>query len=1050
MGALTGKKLRYRICVALLCLSCACPAFTEQLPIRTYTRAQGLAHNRIRCMMRDSLGFLWLCSGEQLSRFDGHRFTTFQAGAGPTAIIEESPGTYWVATYGNGVCRFSLAHGAGLGKSSVKNYSLGADPGADLANVVYRDRRGRIWAGSDNGLYVLNQPDGASAFTRVDLGETSLPGGLFEVAALTEDREGSLWIGTANGPFRRLPNGRMVRYSVPAPQRLRYVRALLPDHENRLWIGHSGGLVVHKPEPAAAFTAAEDFVQRTLSTQIIPREVTDEPISLADHPGESFMFRMTTAHGPQAVTALHQFSDGTIIAGTNGGGLAVFEAGTSRRYTVRHGLSEDIIYSLAEDVEGHRWLGTSASGAMRWDPNGFTEFRNADGLTEAGTIGIFGTTKGALCIFGPQWRIQVFDGRNFAGIELSLPPANVENPTSGIYKYSAIQDHTGEWWIASGQGVYRFADRNPIDRLAVARAKRIYTTRDGLASNVVDALFEDSRGDVWMGMTHGVVHSTGVVVRWERATEALHAYSAADGLPSFARPRCFAEDNAGNLWVGLWQGGLARFARGRFKVFDPSRGAPAGVIQSLYLDSSNRLWVASSQGGASRIEDVDSDRPIFTSHTANTGLASNNATCFAEDRWRRIYIGTSNGVDRLDPETGVVKHLPMSDSDTSADVTAAFCDRSGSLWFGTEHRVLRLEPRPDGVAVRPSIWISGIRVPGIPAWSSDVGENPPAGLRLSPSRNHLQIDFFGLGFASGMPLRYQYRLEGDGASDWSPPAEQQTVDFAALGPGRHRFAVRAVTSEGLTSEAPAVLAFTVDAPVWRSWWFLSIVAGALGAATYSLHRYRLKRVLELERVRMRIATDLHDDIGSTLSQITVLTEVVRQKVPQRPDIAEPLSSVVGLSRDLVDSLNDIVWAINPKRDSFQDLTHRMRRFASDLSSARGIDLHFLAPTLATDLKAGADLRRETFLIFKESVNNALRHAGCTHIEIQLSVENGWLELSVKDNGRGFDGQCESGNGLPSMRRRAAKLGGFFNVSSNPGHGTRVWLKAPVDQRHGRR
>jgi len=266
----------------------------------------------------------------------------------------------------------------------------------------------------------------------------------------------------------------------------------------------------------------------------------------------------------------------------------------------------------------------------------------------------------------------------------------------------------------------------------------------------------------------------------------------------------------------------------------------------------------------------------------------------------------------------------------------------------------------------PRPWNAGLEL--------EVGENPPAGLRLNPARNHLQIDFFGLGFASGVPLRYQYRLESNGASDWSPPSEQQTVDFAALGPGRHRFAVRAVTSEGLTSEAPAALVFTVDVPVWRTWWFLSIAAVALAAATYSLHRYRLERLLELERVRIRIATDLHDDIGSTLSQISVLSEVVR-----RPDIAEPLSSVIGLSRDLVDFLNDIVWAINPKRDSLHDLTHRMRRFASDLSSARGVDLRFLAPGLATDLKAGADLRRETFLVFKESMNNALRHAACTQI-----------------------------------------------------------------------
>src|SRR5262245_4245813 len=136
-----GNDLCLRMCVALVWLMYARSISAEQLPIRVYTRAQGLAHNRVRCITRDSRGFLWFCAGDQLSRFDGSRFTTFDVGAGPTAVVEEAPGVYWVATYGNGVCRLSLSGTAGANRS-VQTYSLGSEPGANLANIIYRDRRG--------------------------------------------------------------------------------------------------------------------------------------------------------------------------------------------------------------------------------------------------------------------------------------------------------------------------------------------------------------------------------------------------------------------------------------------------------------------------------------------------------------------------------------------------------------------------------------------------------------------------------------------------------------------------------------------------------------------------------------------------------------------------------------------------------------------------------------------------------------------------------------------------------------------------------------------
>ena len=694
MGMSVHNHVCLRVGAALAWFVCTAPVFPEQLQITTYTRARGLAHNRVRCISRDSRGFLWFCAGEKLSRFDGNRFTTFDVGAGPTAIVEETPGTYWVATYGNGVCLLSLSGAAGSSRR-IKTFSLGSEPGANLVNIAYRDRRGSIWAGTDKGLYMLDAPSGAAAFRRFDLPATSQTSGLFEVGALAEDNEGSLWIGTAEGLVRRLPNGHLLYYAPPAPNRIRYVRALLPDRDGRLWIGHTAGITTFRPEPAGEALALATGSHRVLSADTAP------PFAAIE-----------TGHTGHAVTALHQYPDGTILAGTNGGGLGVFDGGTSHRYTTANGLSDDIIFSLGEDLAGHRWLGTSAGGAMKLERGGFIEYGKADGLMEPATMRIFESAEGRLCVVGQQWHIQWFDGQHFAGVHLNLPASSNLSPNSGFFKYSAMQDHTGEWWIASGQGVYRFARPDRLDRLASAHPKRIYSTRDGLATNVVDALMEDSKGDVWFGMNFGVMNSAGVVVRWERATQTLHSYSVADGLPPYARPRSFAEDGDGNLWVGLWQGGLIRYKQGRFTTFSLSDDGVSGVIQSLYLDSGGHPWAASSQRGAIRIDDAGADHPHFRFYTTENGLASNNVACFTEDQWHRLYIGTSNGIDLLNPPTGEIRHYPATDDASRVDVTFAYRDRFGYLWFGTDHTLLRFAPTLEGARVPPSIWISGVRVPG--------------------------------------------------------------------------------------------------------------------------------------------------------------------------------------------------------------------------------------------------------------------------------------------------------------------------------------------------
>jgi signal transduction histidine kinase len=256
--------------------------------------------------------------------------------------------------------------------------------------------------------------------------------------------------------------------------------------------------------------------------------------------------------------------------------------------------------------------------------------------------------------------------------------------------------------------------------------------------------------------------------------------------------------------------------------------------------------------------------------------------------------------------------------------------------------------------------------------------------------------------------------------------------------------VRAVDSDGRASPEPATVAFAIAAPVWQRWWFLALAALAVAGAAYALYRYRVARLLEVERVRTRIATDLHDDIGANLTRISVLSEVASYRSGGGD---ESLASIARISRESVASMGDIVWAINPKRDSFRDLVRRMRELANEALASAGVRLTFSAPDSIDDVRLGHDTRREVFLVYKEAVTNAARHSGCEHAAVRIDLDGRKLALEVSDDGRGFDPSARrGGNGLQNMRRRAAAIGGRLEVRSAPGEGTSVRLEVPLGRR----
>jgi signal transduction histidine kinase len=253
-----------------------------------------------------------------------------------------------------------------------------------------------------------------------------------------------------------------------------------------------------------------------------------------------------------------------------------------------------------------------------------------------------------------------------------------------------------------------------------------------------------------------------------------------------------------------------------------------------------------------------------------------------------------------------------------------------------------------------------------------------------------------------------------------------------------------VREDGTSGAAPAVVEFTVRPPIWLRPWFLALAAASIVSGGYALHRVRVARLLELERIRLRIAIDLHDDIGTSLSRIAILSEVARRSLSDDSHGADgPLARIAATSREVVDAMSDIVWAINPARDSLDDLIRRIRRFVNDVLASRGIEVRFVAPEGVTQ-RLGHDVRRQLLLVLKESTTNIARHADCSDVFIELAAADGMLTLVVRDNGRGFDTTAASdGHGLTNMRRRVEELGGTLQIRAAPGGGTELVARVPA-------
>lgn len=1046
----------------LVLLVASNPVRAERLPIKSFSTVDGLAHNNVDRIVRDSRGFLWFCTPGGLSRFDGYTFTNYGTDQGlprpeVADFLETREGEYWVATNA-GLVRFNpkarpqnrviYATEANSGNRSMFTVVLpeGGDKYAGAITVLLEDHNGTIWCGTHKGLYRLDRTGLVLRRIDIPLPETDYEGQ--SIWDLLEDRSGSLWVAAPRGLYRLWPDGSSARYTKRDGLPDDYFHNLLQDHDGHLWAGTRYG---------GFFQFAADSTHRP--------PVVVAAYSVREGMPSPWVFQLFE-------TSNHRFW----IASS--AGLLEFFPNRDERgrwfisYSERNGLNYFDITALNEDLGGNLWLGTNSAGAMKLERDGFVTYAERDGLYAVKSILMDRT--GGICFRGSvlgDKHTSVFEGAQldplgrttdhhytrlgrFDGQRFSWFTPNAIHDLGWVMEGNTLQCRNGEWWIGCARGICRFPPSDRFDQIKTARPLAVYSIKHGAVHDQPFRLFEDSAGNVWISQMSGPP-----LLMWGRTNQEFHDLSSVPGFPSEDwMPRSFGEDHAGNVWIGF-NGQIARYRNGRFTLFGASDGLPPGVIGSIYVDHAGRLWLASSRSGLIRVDEPEAERPDFFAYTTAEGLSSDSTETspdqlIVEDLQGYVYIGTARGLDRLDPATGDFRHFTTADGLASGTFKAAFRDGKGGLWFGTTRGLTHFVPTPgEPPDAPPPILISDLHVGGSRQFVSALGESEILLSDLAVDQSQLQIDFVGLCFAPGVVLNYQYKLAGADA-DWSPPTEQRSVNYARLAPGRYRFLVRAVTSDGVVSSNPAAVAFRILPPFWSRWWFLTLVATGLALMLYAVYRYRVARLVELERVRTRIATDLHDDIGSSLSRMAILSEVAKRRMENPTcESVSILTEIADSARGTVDSMSDIVWAIDPRKDDLGNVVFRVRQFASDLLATNGIAWTFQAPPEFDKIKLNPEQRRQVFLIFKEAINNSARHAQCKSVHLRMSVGPNQIIAEIRDDGCGFDTSSidqdhhngHAVHGLENIRGRAARLGGTLNIDSSPGHGTHIRLSVPLNK-----
>ncbi len=987
----------------------------EQLSV-----ADGLAGNDIRASFQDSRGFLWIGTAEGLSRYDGRVFKKYTrigkdglTDLSINCITEDADGYIWIGTE-NGLNKLDPF------SENITRYYEGTGPGTipyKWCNYLYVDKAKTLWMSSEKGVATFDKASNhfnnypVSVYGRDSRINKAIP-------RIIEDRKGRFWLGTSYGIKLFDRNSKRTIQSFHSieggNERLKknIIYALFEDSNSHIWAGtFAGGLFLYN-EKSGQF-----------------EEIHVPGVNLSDYVIEDLCeltirnrhYLMMAVGG--GVVCLRYAETGI---GMNKSNPTIFDQAEflGGKLQVTHFL-EDAEHNLW--WSGHKGLHKMNAGRLdyEWLPVSNTNtpgpfiYHIIPDNREPDRFFYLTANEG-------WWK---YDSRTSTITPHALP-AGQEIKLAGINDW--YPDKNG-YWFTSMQGLgYYDISHNQVTDLSSIPEKITGQRTTGFIQ-------KDASGKFWITLRRSGILLYDPVTK---TTEQLFGDSSKPGNTYGHSITDMQMGPDGKIYFcAPYKLYLVDPADHSFKTFDPP-SLPEPVDekktcpQRILFTRDNRILVTSNF----RIYELNNEQliPVYPVN----GLADFIMEKIAAGNGDVIWITTAQSLLKTNSSfshwtdkgelLGINKGYPPFQIYGGLDKRVLFTGDGG---IG-----LLQEPASSGTFAPRDVIISRVKHGDKEIFLASVKK-----ISLTTSyKNAIEIDVSPVSYRAEKENRVFYRLEG-WDNDWKLLTGTFPVRYEQLPPGHYTFKAKAVNSDGNESKESS-FSFTITPPFYRTWWFISAALVFIIMAIFAFYRYRLQAALKLERLRTNIATDLHDDIGATLSSISMYSEAVKKQVKEKLPHLEPVLDKMGQnSREMVSSMSDIVWAINPGNDDAEKLTRRIEDHARDLCAVKNIPLDFQADAGLNGMKLSLEQRKNIYLVFKEALNNSLKYADATMIHVALTrYENNKIRLLVRDNGKGFDhATYRQGNGLNNMRLRAGEISAQLVLNTKKDRGTEVVLECPL-------
>jgi signal transduction histidine kinase/streptogramin lyase len=716
------------------------------------------------------------------------------------------------------------------------------------------------------------------------------------------------------------------------------------------------------------------------------------------------------------VTCVYEDRSGTLWIGTDTGGLSKIDPARKafHHYAVnsstRTGLTNNVVSGFAEDHSGMLWI----------------------------------STLGGLNRFDRSTEVFAHYGNDFRD-----PGSLSKNPTGAV-----LEDREGSLWVA--------VDRLGLERLDPSRKRFTHYTHDprnprSLGSNTVFSLCEDRTGGLWVGYANNV----GPLDRLDLHSGTVTHYRVnAQDSNSFWGGWVWAiyEDTQGYIWIGTGGGGLDRFDRetGSFSHYLHEPNNPfslsAGSVRSIHEDGGGTLWVGTTAG----LNKFDRARGTFVHYTVRDGLESDHLGAILHDDNGCLWISTSRGISKFDPRTAVFRNYNQDDGVSIFQWSLQACrTRNGEMYFGGTNGFVRFHPDSikDNPYVPPIVITAFKKFDNLVPLDSAISEKHS--IEMSYKENVFSFELAALNYTSPEKNQYAYKLEGFD-NDWTYCRTRRYATYTNLDGGSYVFRVKGSNNDMVWNETGTSVQVIIRPPFWATWWFrigsfVAVLLSVGGTIRYvemqKLRRKidRLERAQAIERERLRISQDMHDEVGATLTEISILSELAKRNTPQGAAVADQVRKISDRSRQVIDDVSDIIWALNPKNDTLESLVSHLRHFAVQYCSMTSMRCQCDIPDSFPEVFVSSDSRRAIFLIVKEALHNAVKHSCATEVVVKIDATGETAEIQVGDNGKGFNPALPStrGNGLTNMKSRAESLGGTLAIESPGRGGTMIRLRFPL-------